>query len=958
MMHLPLATYRIQFNPQFTFKQAKAIVPYLAELGINFLYASPIFKARTGSTHGYDVADPTQINLELGGKEQFDELTVKLQELNIKWLQDIVPNHMAFSSQNKMLMDVLENGSDSQYKDYFDIAWDHPYQGINGKVLAPFLGKFYGDCLESGELQLQYDEQGFSVNYYDLNFPIRIESYTNVLAYNLGQLRQKLGRKHPDFVKFLGVLYGLKYIPSGEEGGERDDQIAFIKSMLWELWTENPEIHQFIKKNIQFFNGVVGNPESFNDLEDLLAEQFFRLAFWKVGNEELNYRRFFTVNDLISLRIEDWNVFGNIHQLIFDLIEAGQIHGLRIDHIDGLFDPATYLFRLRERTKHTYLTIEKILETEEELPLSWPIQGTTGYDFLNFVNGLFCHQSHEATLTEIYDRFIGQSIQCDRLIDEKKRLIISKHLAGDIDNLAHFLKQVSTRYRYASDFTLYGLKSALVEVMALFPVYRTYINNDEISGSDRHHLEQVLAQAKENIPVFLNELTFIEKFLLLDFDDYLSNEDQQQWLHFVMRLQQFTGPLMAKGVEDTVLYIYNRLISLNEVGSNPIKFGVSLEEFHHHNQGKCANWPHTMNATATHDTKRGEDVRARINVLSEIPQEWEKHLQRWRSLNASQKDCLPETGLDVPDPNDEYFLYQTLIGTFPFTNPFTDPDYPQFIQRIQDYIIKAIREAKVYTAWLKPDSGYEAGFTRFAERILKADAKNEFLTEFCQFQAKIQHYGIFNSLSQVLLKMTTPGVPDLYQGTELWDLSLVDPDNRRPVDFKLRAKLLKGIKKAWEKDPLDLLAHLLAKPEDGRIKLFLLYQLLQARRDFSEVFQRGDYQKLTVIGSLQDHVVAFARTWGDHTAIAIAPRFFTTIVSETEAPLGDQVWHETRLCLPPGSPTRWRDRITGQQLLSADTIFLRDSLRHFPVALLVNQADDVNSDTAVVSSSHSQKPKG
>ncbi|MDB9493464.1 malto-oligosyltrehalose synthase [Spirulina major CS-329] len=950
MMHLPLATYRLQFNPQFTFKHAKAIVPYLAELGVSYLYASPIFKARSGSTHGYDVADPTQLNPELGGADHFEDLTAKLQEHQIKWLQDIVPNHMAFDSQNQMLMDVLENGSDSQYKNYFDIQWDHPYEGIRGKVLAPFLGKFYGDCLESGELQLQYDEQGFSVNYYDLKFPIRIESYTAVLAYNLGQLRQTLGRKHPDFVKFLGVLYGLKYIPSGEEGSERYDQIAFIKSMLWELWNDNTDIHTFIETNIQLFNGQVGIPESFNRLEELLSEQFFRLAFWKVGNEELNYRRFFTVNDLISLRIEDPDVFKSTHQLIFDLIEAGKIHGLRIDHIDGLFDPSTYLFRLRDRANHTYLTIEKILETHEELPLNWPIQGTTGYDFLNLVNGIFCQQENEQTLTDIYHRFIGASIDCDRLIDEKKRLIISKHLAGDIDNLAHFLKQISIRYRYASDFTLYGLKSALVEVMALFPVYRTYINNDDISSSDRNHITQVIQQAKENIPVFLNELSFIEKFLLLDFDDYLSGEEQQQWLLFVMRLQQFTGPLMAKGIEDTVLYIYNRLVSLNEVGSNPLYFGVSLDEFHQKNHLKCANWPHTMNATATHDTKRGEDVRSRINVLSEIPDQWDAQLRKWQALNAAQKHCLPETGLDVPDTNDEYFLYQTLIGTF----PFTDTDHDDFVERIKEYTVKAIREAKVYTAWLKPDTGYEDGFTQFAERILKPSPKNEFLTEFRVFQRKIQHYGVFNSLSQVLLKMTAPGVPDIYQGTELWDLSLVDPDNRRPVDYKLRTKYLRAIKKAWDKDPLDLLKTLLEKPEDGRVKLFLIYQLLQARHQFMEVFQRGDYQKLTVIGSLQDHVVAFTRTWGSHTAIAIAPRFFTSIVSDTELPLGEQVWHETRLSLPPGSPSHWCDLISGQTLNSQDALFLRDTLAHFPVALLVNSVDDVNSETEVVSSRHGQ----
>ncbi|WP_443029175.1 malto-oligosyltrehalose synthase [Spirulina sp. CS-785/01] len=934
-MQIPLATYRLQFSPSFDFQAAKAIVPYLAELGISHLYASPIFKAKTGSTHGYDVVDPTQINPELGGEAKFESLSAKLQELGLKWLQDIVPNHMAFDSQNTTLVDVLENGPDSQFLDYFDINWNHPYEGIKGRVLAPFLGKFYGDCLESGELKLRYEEQGLSVNYYDLKFPIRIESYTQVLTHQLDRLRQKLGRKHPDYVKLLGVLYGLKYIPSGEEGNERYDQIAFIKSMLWELWNDNPDVKQFIEENIETFNGEVGKPESFNLLETLLADQFFRLSFWKVGNEELNYRRFFTVNDLISLRVEDKRVFEQTHKLILKLVEEEKFHGLRIDHIDGIYDPATYLFRLRDRANHTYLTIEKILEPHEELPLNWPIQGTTGYDFLNTINGLFCQQENEKEFNRIYQRFISARMSCEKLIDDKKRLIIGKHLAGDIDNLAHFLKHISGRYRYASDFTLYGLKSALIEIMAVFPVYRTYINNEEISTSDRNCIKQVIQHARENIPIFLNELNLIEKFLLLDFDEYLTDEEKQQWLHFVMRLQQFTGPLMAKGVEDTVLYIYNRLISLNEVGSHPQIFGNSIDDFHQFNQNRVAYWPHSMNATATHDMKRGEDVRTRINVLSEIPQEWEEKLKQWKEMNASQKMCIE--GLDSPDPNDEYFLYQTLLGTFPFD--IEAEGYDTYIQRIKDYIIKAIREAKVYTAWLKPDTGYEDGFTKFAERLLKPGKKNEFLEDFLAFQKKIQHYGVFNSLSQILLKLTSPGVPDIYQGTELWDLSLVDPDNRRPVDYKLRTKLLRGIKKGLDKDTPALLTELLKNPADGRVKLFLIYQLLQVRQQYSELFQRGDYQKLTVIGSWQEHIVTFSRTWGETTLIAIAPRFLTRLIKENELPLGEHIWHETRISLPPGSSRRWKDLISGQTLNSEDTLLIRDILSQFPVALLVNQEE-------------------
>lgn len=936
-MQIPLATYRIQFTPNFGFDAAKAIAAYLEELGVSHLYASPILTSRKGSTHGYDAVNPREVDPELGGVEKFNQLVEQLQDLNIGWVQDIVPNHMAFSSQNEMLMDVLENGADSKYRDFFDIDWNHHYPENNSKVLAPFLGKFCGDCLESGELQIQYEQSGLSINYYDNKFPIRIESYSQVLTYDLARLQEKLGRDNPAFVKLLGVLYTLKYIPSSEEGRERDDQISFIKRMLWELWNDSEEVKKYIQENIATFNGEVGKPESFDLLESLLTEQFFRLAFWKVGNEELNYRRFFTVNDLISLRIEDENVFETTHSLILQLVEEGKFDGLRIDHIDGLYDPAEYLNRLREKAPEVYLIVEKILEPEEELPITWPIQGTSGYDFLNQLNGIFCDQSNEEEFDNIYYRFIGKAVSCEELIDKNKRLIIEKHLAGDIDNLAHLFKKISGRYRYASDFTMYGLKSALIEILALFPVYRTYINSSGASSSDREYIEQVMIQAKKNIPNFLNELNFIEKFLLLEFDENLTEEDRDEWLRFLMRLQQFTGPLMAKGVEDTVLYVYNRLVSLNEVGSHPGSFGVSLEDFHTYNSNRTANWPHTMNTTSTHDTKRGEDVRTRINVLSEIPEEWEQNLKKWREINAAHKDYVG--GRDIPTYNDEYLFYQTLIGAFPLNKE----EYPSFVERIKEYIIKAIREAKVHTAWLKNDSDYEDGFTNFAERVLKDSADNEFLAAFRPFQEKIQHYGILSSLSQTLLKLTSPGLPDIYQGTELWDLSLVDPDNRRPVDFSMRQKYLEEIKSKTGSDLLDYIAQLLETPEDARIKLFLIYKTLQTRQQYLELFQRGTYEKLNIVGSLKSHVIGFSRELGEQKIIVIAPRFFTSLTEKGEYPLGEQVWQETRIVPPADSTNTWVDVFTGQQVEGEDALWVRDILQHFPVALLVNQQSIVNS---------------
>ncbi len=933
-MKIPVATYRIQFNPDFDFRAAEAIAPYLSQLGISDIYASPILKPRQGSTHGYDGVDPKMVNEELGGRSQFEILSETLQGFGIGWIQDIVPNHMAFDSQNPILIDVLENGPNSEHRDFFDIDWDHPYGDIRGRVLAPFLGKFYGDCLESGELQLAYGQEGFSINYYSLKFPIRIESYYRILTYDLDRLRKRLGRENPDFIKLLGALYALKYISTDqeEEGRERYDQIAFIKRMLWELWNDSPEVKQFIEDNLKVVNGEIGHPESFNRLGDILQEQFYRLSYWKVGNEELNYRRFFTVNELISLRVEEESVFDTVHELVFSLMQEGKITGLRIDHIDGLYDPTTYVWRLREHAPDAYLTVEKILEPGEDLPLGWSVQGTTGYDFLNQINGVLCNSDAESNFDSIYREIVGTALSCNALIDKKKRLIVSKYLAGDIDNLAHMLKQISGRYRHASDFTLFGLKAALVEILVVFPVYRTYTNRDGASRSDQECIKQVIRQAKKNIPNFLNELSFIEKFLLLKFDESLSDEDREQWLRFLMRLQQFTGPLMAKGVEDTVLYIYNRLTSLNEVGSSPCHFGITVEQFHDFIQTRAAHWPHTMNATATHDTKRGEDMRMRINVLSELPDEWRENVSEWRSLNAIHS--LSNEERVIPDANDEYFFYQTLIGVY----PYDAAEHDSVVARVKDYLIKAIREAKVHTAWLKPDTEYEEGFLQFADRVLENREDNPFLQSFKPFFQKVQHYGILNSLAQTLVKFTVPGVPDIYQGTELWDLSMVDPDNRRPVDYEKRFQLLQDLREKSASDPIALLDGLLQTCADGRIKLYLIHQLLQARQSHRELFLRGSYQKLPVAGSLKQHVIAFGRELGDQHLIAIAPRLTASLVKPGEFPLGEQVWYETRIQPPSDDAIQgWRDLITGQVLEPGETLWLRDALRTFPVALLVSE---------------------
>lgn len=931
-MRIPTATYRIQFHSEFKFEQAKNLVAYLAELGISDLYASPIFKARKGSTHGYDVVDPTQLNPELGTSEDFEELIQEIKQYDLGWVQDIVPNHMAYDSQNSWLMDVLENGADSEAFDYFDIEWDQVYEDIKGRVLAPMLGNFYGQCLENGDIQLNYDEGGLSVNYFSLKLPVRIESYAKFITQNLGHLGRSLGRRHPDFIKLLGILYLMKSAPGETKGKERYDQIAFVKGLLWELYTQNTEVKEFIDSNVKFFNGEKGNPESFNHLDTLLKEQFYRLSFWKVGAEEINYRRFFTVNELISVKVQEIKVFHKTHTLISKLVEEGKITGLRIDHIDGLYDPTEYLKRLREKTGDVYITVEKILEVKEKLPEIWPIQGTSGYDFLNYVNGIFCKTENEKQITDIYQKFTRVESPYEQLFIEKKQLIVEKNLAGDVDNLAQILKKIAGQSRLGIDFTMNGLKRTLAEVLTLFPVYRTYINGDGLSEDDSFYIKEVIEEARGRIPLLLNELNFIEKLLLLEWEESLTPEQKTLRLHFVMRLQQLSGPLMAKGIEDTLFYVYNRLTSLNEVGGNPGKFGITLSDFHEFNQKQSIVWTHKMNATATHDTKRGEDVRTRLNVLSEIPQEWEKQVKSWSEINRSKK--VKVRGREVPVPNDEYFFYQTLVGAYPLKKNESE----HFVVRVKDYMLKSVREAKLHTAWLRPDTDYEDGFLSFVEKVLEPSESNQFFKKFLPFQQWVAEYGILNSLSQTLLKYTSPGVPDTYQGTELWDLSMVDPDNRRPVDYEQRIAFLQEIQEKSQTDILKLIDELSSNKTDGRIKLFLTYKLLQTRKENLAVFQQGDYLPLEVVGKFKDNVVAFARSFGDTMVIAVAPRFLTSLVQPGESPLGEKVWGDTQLELPQGVQSIWRDAITNQTIFGSGKIALAQILQHFPVALLLNNS--------------------
>jgi (1->4)-alpha-D-glucan 1-alpha-D-glucosylmutase len=921
MNAIPIASYRLQFTPEFTFAHASAVVPYLEKLGISHIYASPIFKPRAGSTHGYDVADPTRINPELGGEAGFEACAAEAASRGIGWVQDIVPNHMVFSKENPWLMDVFENGQASRFAGYFDITWDHLYDSLRNRVLAPVLGEFYGECLETGEIKLAYDRKGLHIAYYDHRFPVRVESYYEVFGgNNLDRLREERRARSRDLIKFIGALHTLKNVSGSDI--ERSEQIIFAKEVLWELYEARGPIRAYIESVLAEFNAYPNR----GLLDTLLARQHFRLSFWKVACEELDYRRFFTINDLISLRVEDETVFSHAHGTLFALMKRGLIQGLRIDHIDGLRDPLHYLERIREQAGDCYLVVEKILDRKEHLP-TWPVHGTSGYDALNIINGFFCDTRNGRRFDRIFSRFTGIKTPFHELAIEKKRLIIGKYMAGDIDNLAHKLKTISSRDRRGADITLYGLRRAFVEFLTFFPVYRTYIDRNGLRPADRAYIKQALAAAMKRNPGLRYELEFIGTFMLLKLDEAASKEARDQWIDFCMRVQQFTGPLMAKGVEDTVLYIYNRLVSQNDVGADPSTFGVRLQELHSFFVSRARNQPLAMNTTATHDTKRGEDVRARLNVLSEIPMEWLSTVKQWRTLNAP----LRSSHDDAPDPNDEYLFYQTALGTI----PYDAKEHVPWIERLAAYMVKAVREAKVHTEWLKPDSAYEDAVIAFVKNAMSDTPDNRFLSSLREFAGRISFYGMLNSLSQITLKCTAPGVPDLYQGADLWDLSMVDPDNRRPVDFEERAKKLDEIINRFTADPAGCWREMTSSWRDGRIKLLCTYYLLAARKRFADVFSGSSYTPLRSRGAFGRHCAAFLRRRHNHAVVVIVPRFFTAICPSDRLPLGKDIWNDTHIELKHEISNEWRNELTGESVEAPESrIFLADALRHAPVAVL------------------------
>jgi (1->4)-alpha-D-glucan 1-alpha-D-glucosylmutase len=953
---LPAAVYRFQFNRDFTFRAARELVPYLAALGVSDCYASPFIKARAGSRHGYDIVDHNAINPEIGTREELEEFARELQFHGMSLLLDVVPNHMGIASEeNLWWFDVLENGRSSPYASYFDIDWNPLKHDLVDKVLLPVLGDQFGKVLEDGKLVLCFEGGAFFLRCYDRRLPIAPHSWPRVLKHRIAELECRLGADNAHLQEYQSILFSLVHLPPLTEAGpgstdERRREKDVVCRRLAELCQQSAEVREFIEANVRLFNGEAGVPASFDLLDELLLEQPYRLAHWQVASDEINYRRFFDVNELAALCMERDDVFRATHELIGRLIAEGFVSGLRIDHPDGLYDPAEYLLRLQSLSPG-YVVVEKILEPGERLPEDWSVQGTTGYEFLNSLNGLFVDRCRMKDFDRVYSRFIREGVNFKELAYRCKKLIMHVSMSSEISVLGHQLDRISERDRRSRDFTLNSLTGAIREIMACFPVYRTYATSAGVPERDRRYIELATARAKRQNPAISASIfDFVRDILLLKPADNLDEDGRAALYRFVGKFQQTSGPVMAKAVEDTAFYIYNRLVSLNEVGGDPERFGITVASFHQQNIDRQAHWPHALLASSTHDTKRSEDVRARINVLSELPVEWKTHLARWSRCNKRHKRDID--GEPAPSRNDEYLLYQTLLGTWPFA-PFGDGEREQYITRMQEYALKAAHEAKVHTSWISPHELYEQATRDFIAAILSPAPRNLFLTDFEPFARCVGDLGLWNTLSQTLLKLTSPGVPDLYQGSELLDFRLVDPDNRGTVDFALRRQLLETIEQQHDESAdglVEMAAELAAGRTDGRIKLHMIRQLLNYRREHPDLFTIGQYLPLEVEGERREHLCAFVRKSSDAVVVVIAPRLIAGLVGlGGQPPVGREVWGDTRLLLPKGlAEGRFVNLLTGEFLPAGDgletpVLPVATALASFPVAVLEHVAADPRS---------------
>jgi (1->4)-alpha-D-glucan 1-alpha-D-glucosylmutase len=969
----------MQFHANFRFADALRTIPYLHSLGITHLYSSPILKARAGSMHGYDIIDHNEINPELGTEQEFQALVDELRSHGMSLILDIVPNHMGVGhGTNPWWQDVLENGRTSDHAAFFDIDWEPVKGELRNKVLIPVLGDMYGEELEAGRLKLEFIGTGFRVSYYDNVLPIDPQTYPLIFE-PLGDLRQHLP-DDADRAELESVLWELRQLApnfstDADQVRRRQREIPLLKDRFCALASRSDQVHVLLDRAVALCNGTPGDPRSFDPMHRLLEAQAYRLAHWRVSSHEINYRRFFDINDLVGVRMEIPRVFAETHRLIRKLLADGSIIGLRLDHPDGLLNPVQYFTRVQMlyaasqcagaeprgplgdngieldlqqvfgqhdwMNQHAplYVLVEKILERDERLPSEWPVDGTVGYEFTNVVNGLFVDSRNRRAFNVIYRRFTGIIANVDDMVYEAKKLIMDTALASEVTVLSHILEEVAGTDRRARDFTRSSLADTIEETIACFPVYRSYIDErGAISDSDREYINDAIHRAKRRNPSTNAALfDFLRSILLLEERD-ANAEHHRRRLHFTLKFQQLTGPVMAKGLEDTVCYRYNRLASVNEVGGSPELFGTDVEEFHAGNHERLRDWPYSMLASSTHDTKRSEDVRARIDVLSEMPREWAATAMRWKRINRGKKRTLPDTRI-VPDASEEYLLYQTLLGTWPGVS-LTQPEREGYVARIKQYMNKAVHEAKVNLSWVNDDPEYISALETFIEKILAPgtnNKKNSFLQEFDALGEKIAAFGAINSLAQTLLKLTAPGVPDTYQGTEFFDLSLVDPDNRRPVDYDRRSRALEEMdqRAASHAGLTEYCAELTRNYADGRVKLWTISRALCFRRENAQLFRTGAYHALHAQGVASEHVVSFAREHNRELAIVAVPRLSYTLLKGKTGAMSGEAWGDTQLQVPRAS-SDFLNVLTGEVLTSnaSRNIACRDLFAHFPVALL------------------------
>jgi (1->4)-alpha-D-glucan 1-alpha-D-glucosylmutase len=1034
-------TYRLQFaGGQFRFTDASSIAEYLGDLGISHVYTSPLLKARRGSTHGYDAVDHGRLHDELGSAAEFDQMTEALARRGVGLIVDVVPNHMSVAGdENEWWMDVLAHGAASRYAPAFDIDW-HPMQTeLHDKVLLPVLDDFYGNVLEAGRLPLIYDEGAFLVQCHDMRLPLDPRTCGAIIEPGLPELTAEMGPEHPDLLELQSILTAWRHLSprtatSRAVSLERHRESLVVRRRLASLYAASPRIARHVQDNLRRINGDPVDPRSFDELDRLLEAQAYRLVHWRAGSDEMNYRRFFDVTELAAVSMEHTDVFQSAHRLLFELMERGQVQGLRIDHVDGLLDPAQYLWRLQwqwlrvlgrqeharlaggedpmevdarwlglesavlaeladavggpdpralfdelaaapsspsrqgrsktpvaaatrsdtPRRQPLFVVVEKILGSDEPLPPDWPVAGTTGYDTLNLINGLFIDPQGLPELERYYARFIDRRDNVWETAYQCKRLVLDGAMHSELQLLAHRLNRLSCRHRRTRDLTLQSLRAALREIIASFPVYRTYLSGRSISERDRRVVLAAVAQAgRRNPAIEASAMEFVRGVLLGEQPAGLDAEGEAERAAFVGRFQQVTSPVMAKGVEDTAFYRYLPLVSANEVGGQPGHPVVPVTEFHRQNAARARDWPCSFVASTTHDTKRSEDVRARIDVLSEAPALWRSAVQRWTRWNRKHRREVD--GLPAPSRNDEWLFYQTLAGVWPVAAP-DDVELATLVTRLQGYMEKASREAKLRTSWVRPNLEYEAAVRDFIARVL-ADRDGRFARDVQLLLDQIVESGLYSSLSQVLLKLLSPGVGDIYQGQELWDFSLVDPDNRRPVDYDRRRWLLGELKSATATSERrrEVAHHLARNPQDDRLKLLVTWTALQLRKEWPRLCEEADYLAIEATGPQAEHVCAFA--WRpregseqERSILVVVPRLLFTLLrnSGSHVPCDMAVWTDTQLVtgmLPGGE---WTEQITGRTVECGTTLPMAECLAEFPVALLASNKPESCNDSRLV----------